>query len=53
MLRDGKALTESLKVAPSVETLCFIGVAHQASTVRHTLPSATQVQIHCACPSAS
>lgn len=36
-----------------ITSLCFIGVAHQASTVRHTLPSATQVQIHCACPSAS
>ena len=32
MLRDGKALTESLKVIPSVETICFIGVKRPTAT---------------------
>jgi len=32
MLKDGKALTESLKVSPSVETICFIGVKRPTAT---------------------
>lgn len=32
MLKDGKELTESLKVAPSVETICFIGVKRPTAT---------------------